>query len=161
MPVNSGCSAPTCNLGWYMCMYVRVCIYILKVSWGEDEDPPSLPSIYIILCSSAVISLFQDEDQEDDYKSADDQVTSNIEDLAAESVDYSEEAGLPVEEAVRGEPATEEHHFMTINTETGIIPDSEINQHTVMVAPPSVITQSTMMRYVLQLLCVCIPFLFE
>lgn len=93
--------------------------------------------------------LFQDEDQEDDYKSADDQVTSNIEDIAAESVDYSEEAGLPAEEAVRGEPATEEHHFMTINTDTGIIPDSEINQHSVMVAPPSVITQSTMMRYVL------------
>ena len=75
-------------------------------------------------------------------------MTSNIEDIPTESVDYSEEAGLPVEEAVRGEPATEDH-FMTINTETGIMPDSEINQHSVMVAPPSVITQSTMMRYVL------------
>ena len=70
-------------------------------------------------------------------------MTSNIQDIPAESVDYSEEAGLPVEEAVRGEPATEDH-FMT---ETGIMPDNEINQHSVMVAPPSVITQSTMMRY--------------
>lgn len=104
--------------------------------------------------------MLQDEDQEDDYKSADDQVTSNIEDFAAESVDYSEGASLPVEEAVRGEPATEEHRFMTINTETGIIPDSEINQHSVMVAPPSVITQSTMMRYVLGLVHVRILYLF-
>ena len=89
--------------------------------------------------------FFQDEDQ-DDYKSADDQVTSTIEETAAESVDYSEEVGLPVEEAVRGEPASEEPHFMTMNTETGIMPDSEITQHSVMVAPPSVITQSSMMR---------------
>ena len=90
------------------------------------------------------MSLFQDEDQEDDYKSADDQVTSNIEDIPAESVDYSEEAGLPVEEAVRGEPAAEDH-FMTMDRDTGMVPDTEISQHPVMVAPPpSVITQPMM-----------------
>ena len=71
-------------------------------------------------------------------------MTSNIEDIPAESVDYSEEAGLPVEEAVRGETAAEDH-FMTMERESGLVPDSEINQHSVMVAaPPSVITQPMM-----------------
>ena len=73
-------------------------------------------------------------------------MASNFEHIPAESVDYSEEAGLPVEEAIRGEPA--EDHFMSMNRESGMVPDSEANQHSVMVAPPAVITQTNMMRYV-------------
>ena len=89
--------------------------------------------------------MFQDEDQEDDYKSAEDQLTSTYEHVPAESVDYSEESGLPVEEAIQGEPA--EDQFMSMSRESGVAPGNEVNQHSVMGAPPSVITQTNVMRY--------------
>lgn len=75
-------------------------------------------------------------------------MTANTEDIPAESVDYSEEADLRVEEeAIQGDPITDDH-FISINRESEIVPDSESNQHSVMVAPPSVIIQTNMMRLV-------------
>ena len=90
--------------------------------------------------------ILQEEDQEDDYKSADDQVTSPLEHVPAESVDYIEEPVLPVEEPYRGEPA--EDQFMSMTRDGGVAPGNEAEQHSVMGAPPSIITQANLMKYV-------------
>ena len=93
---------------------------------------------------SCLNSLLQDEDQEDDYKSADDQVASSHEDVAAEPVDYNEESGPPLEEPISEEPA--QGHFTSMSRESGVAPGNESCQHNIMDTPPSVITQTNMMR---------------
>ena len=74
-------------------------------------------------------------------------MTSVVDHIPAENFDYSEEAVLPVEEPVLGVPG--EDQFMSMTRDSGIAPGNEAEQHSVMGAPPSIITQTNMMRYIL------------
>ena len=94
------------------------------------------------------VFALQDEDLDDDYKSADGHMPSTLEHDPADSIDYSEEPRLPVEEAVREEPPAPESQFIAMARDAGVAPGDEANQPGVMGAPPpSVITQTNMMRY--------------
>lgn len=73
-------------------------------------------------------------------------MASPHEHVPSENVDYSEESALhvPVEEAIRGEPAQE--HFTSMAREGVIAPGNEAGQANVIVSPPTVMTQTNMMR---------------
>lgn len=74
-------------------------------------------------------------------------MTSVLDHIPTENFDYREEAVLPVEEPVMGVPI--EDQFMSVTRDSGIAPGNEAEQNSIMEVPPSIITQTNMMRYVI------------
>lgn len=107
--------------------------------------------MYLTQCLWDVFVL-QEEEQEDDYKSADDHVNPILDHVPADNFDYSEEAVLPVEDPIMGVPS--EDQFMSVMRDSGIAPGNKAEQHSVMGAPPSIITQTNMMRYMYNAVCI-------